>query len=100
MPTTLQISDELAARIQLYGAWLTDIIELSLLKFRTPTAAAAAEIIGFLSRNPTPREVLGFHFTDEIQERLSRLLALNSAGLLSADESCELNDSPYAISCL
>lgn len=92
MPTTLQVSDELAARIQAFGTWLPDIIELSLLGFRTPVAAAAAETISFLSRNPTPREVLKFHVANETQEHLRRLLTLNSAGLLSAAESCELDE--------
>ena len=49
-----------------------------------------AEVIDFLALGPTPDQVLAFHISDDAQARLQRLLALNQAGLLGAEEESEL----------
>lgn len=89
---TLQVPDELAERLQPIGPWLPTVIELGLLGFRTRAAAVASEVVAFLSKNPTPQEVVEFHVSDAAQDRLRRLLALNSEGLLSEDERTELDE--------
>jgi len=88
----MQVPDELGKRIQPMSAWLPTIIELSLIGFKTLATAAASEVIELLSRNPTAREVLGYHMSDPAQARLRRLLALNEAGLLSEAEQIELDE--------
>lgn len=89
---TLRVSDELAERLQPIGPWLPTVIELGLLGFRTRAAAVASEVIEFLSTNPAPQAVMGFHISEEAQIRLRRLLALNSEGLLSEEERLELDE--------
>ncbi len=89
---TLQVPDELAARIEPMSAWVPTIIELSLIGFETLATRTASEVIGFLSQNPSPKEVLGYHVSDEAQERLRRLLMLNEAGMLSEVEQQELDE--------
>ncbi len=86
---TVQVSAELAKRCQGVGPWLSAIIDLSLMGFRTP---AASEIIGFLSTNPSAEDVIGFHLPESEQFRLRRLLTLNQAGCLSGEEVAELDE--------
>ena len=67
-------------------------MELSLVGCRTVAAATATEVIEFLSRNPTPQEVLAYHVSERAQIRLQRLLALNAAGTLGEEEQLELDE--------
>jgi len=89
---TIQVSNELAQRCQYAGAWLPAIIELGFIGFKTPAAAAEAEVIEFLSENPSSEALLGFHVSESAQTRLRRLLALNEAGYLSEAEQDELDE--------
>jgi len=89
---TMQVSDELAQRCQCVGRWLPAVIELSFIGFRTLATAAGAEVIEFLSENPSPEELLGFYMSESAQMRLRRLLALNEAGYLSEAENAELDE--------
>ncbi len=89
---TLEVSDALAERIRPLSSWLSTVLELSLVGFQTMATATATEVIRFLSGNPTPREVLAYHASEQAQARLRRLLALNAAGLLAKVEECELDE--------
>ena len=89
---TLQVSEELAGRLQPIGAWLPTVLELSLVGFQTVAAATATEVIQFLSQDPTPQDVLAYHVSERAQTRLQRLLALNAAGMLGAEEQLELDE--------
>ncbi len=89
---TFQVPDELAERIEPLGNWLPTIIELSLVGFKTMATVTASEVIEFLSGNPTPERVLGYHVSENAQTRLQRLLALNEAGLISEMEQSELDE--------
>jgi hypothetical protein len=89
---TMQVSEELAKRLRPLGGWLPTVLELSLVGFRTVAAATAAEVIQFLSQDPTPQEVFAYHVSERAQTRLQRLLALNTAGMLGEDEQLELDE--------
>ncbi len=89
---TLAVPDHLAARLQPMTAWLPTVLELSLQGFKTPAAQTASEIVDFLSAGPSPQEVVMFMVSERAQTRLTRLLALNQAGLLSATEQVELDE--------
>lgn len=89
---TVQISDELAKQIQPMTSWLPTILELSLIGFKTLATATATEVIQFLSTAPSPQDVLNYHVSQQAQERLQRLLALNKAGMLSESEQIELDE--------
>ena len=88
----LEVSDELAERIRPLGAWLSAVLELSLVGFRTLAAATAAEVIEFLAHNPSPHDVLSYRASEQGQNRLRRLLTLNTAGLLGESEQRELDE--------
>jgi hypothetical protein len=89
---TMQVPDDLAKRIEPMSQWLPTIIELSLIGFKTMATTTASEVIAFLSSSPSNQEVLRFHVSDEAQVRLQRLLALNTAGMLSEMEQLELDE--------
>lgn len=89
---TMQVPDDLARRIEPIGSWLPTIIELSLVGFKTIAVAAATEVIQFLAQNPTPKEVIDYHISEQAQARLQRLLVLNESGILSEDEQLELDE--------
>jgi hypothetical protein len=89
---TMQVSEELAERLKPAGMWLPTVLELSLIRFRTVATGAASEVIDFLMQNPGTNEVLNFHLSEMAQNRLQRLLALNTQGLLSEEEEMELDE--------
>jgi hypothetical protein len=89
----MQVSDELAKRIQPIGPWLPTVIELSLIGFETLATATATEVIQFLSEDRFPQDVLDYHVSEQAQKRLQRLLALtNEAGMLPETEQRELDE--------
>jgi len=87
---TMQVSDKLAKQIQPFGSWLPTIIEISLIGFKTLATITAAEVIYFLST--TAQDLLKYHISEQSQQRLQRLLALNQAGILSQTEQLELDE--------
>lgn len=89
---TMQVSDELAQRLQPLRSWLPTILELSLIGFQTVATATATEVIQFLSKDPSPQEILDYHVSDRGQTRLQRLLTLNTAGMLKEEEQQELDE--------
>lgn len=89
---TMQVPEKLAKRIQPISLWLPTILELSLIGYKTLATQTASELIEFLSKNPTPQEVLDYHVSEDRQERLRRLLTLNREGMLSELEILELDE--------
>lgn len=89
---TMQVPDNLAQRLRPLYHWLPTVLELSLIGFKTPAVQTASEIIDFLATDPAPAEVLTYHVSDKAQERLRRLLAVNAAGLATAEEQTELDE--------
>lgn len=89
---TMQVPDRLAQRLRPMSPWLATVLELSLIRFKTPAVQIASEIIDFLSTGPSPSEVAAYTVSERSQARLRRLLALNEAGILSAKEQAELDE--------
>jgi hypothetical protein len=89
---TMRVPDDLAPKLRRMNKWLPTVLELSLAGFKTPTAQTVAELISFLSKGPTPKQVAGYKVSERAQQRLQRLLALNQSGLLSEEEQVELDE--------
>jgi hypothetical protein len=89
---TMHVPDELATKLRHMNKWLPTVLELSLAGFKTPAAQTVAELVGFLSKGPTPKRVAGYKVSERAQQRLRRLLALNQSGLLSEEEQFELDE--------
>ena len=89
---TMQVPDSLAERLRPMSLWLPAVLELSLVGFKTPAVQTASEIIAFLSAGPSPTAVAAYTVSEQAQERVRRLLALNKAGSLSLEEQTELDE--------
>jgi hypothetical protein len=89
---TMRVPDSLAPKLRRMTLWLPTVLELGLIGFKTPTAQTVAELVEFLSEGPSPSQVAAYTVSDRAQQRLRRLLALNQAGLLSAEEQAELDE--------
>jgi len=89
---TMRVPDDLAPRLRRMNQWLPTVLELSLAGFKTPAVEMVAELIAFLSRGPSARQVVAYQVSKHAQERLRRLLALNQSGLLSPEEQAELDE--------
>jgi hypothetical protein len=93
MPSvTLELSEELRARVEPFSRWLPAILELSLLVLKTPAFSAASELIEFLVSNPSPGEMYSYHLPNWAQERIEVLLENNSGAGLSDIETRELDE--------
>jgi hypothetical protein len=89
---TMRVPDNLAPRLRRMNKWLPAVLELSLVGFKTPAAQTVSELIGFLAKGPTPKQVADYKVSERSQQRLRRLLALNQSGLLSEEEQAELDE--------
>ena len=89
---TMQVTEQLAKQLQPMSDWLPTILELSLIRFKTPAVQTASEIMDFLASSPSSDDLLNYHVSDRAQERLQRLLAINQAGLASPEEQMELDE--------
>ncbi len=93
MPSvTLELSEELKARVEPFSRWLSAILELSLLALKTPASGAASELIEFLISNPSPGEVQAYQLPTWSQERVGALLERNRSAGLSDAETRELDE--------
>ncbi|RME45241.1 MAG: hypothetical protein D6796_10765, partial [Caldilineae bacterium] len=89
---TLEVPDKLAQRLQPMHQWLPTLLELSLIGFQTPAAQTASDLIAFLTKGPSPAAIVAYTVPEKHQQRLRRLLALNEAGMLSPEETLELDE--------
>ena len=88
---TLQVSEDLAERLQLVREQLPEILEIGLRYIRPLSIRAYAQVLDFLATAPTPAEILAFHPSPAIQTEVNRLLSGHKAGTLTPDEESELD---------
>ena len=89
---TFTLPNDLAERVAPYERWLPAILEVSLLGLRTPAHLAAAELITFLSSNPSSQEVRAYRLSALLQARVEALLEQNRQGTLGDDDAAELDE--------
>ncbi len=90
---TMQISESLAREIQSYGDWSSTIVELRLADFQFPSVrGVSAELIDFLSHNPSPKEISDYFISDKHQKRLGDLLEWNREGEAMEKHQKELDE--------
>jgi hypothetical protein len=90
---TLDISDNLAQRLESEREHLTEIIE-SGLRVREWVGASVLvkEVIDFLGRGPRPQEIVAFRPSAAAVERSRELLRRNKEGRLPPAEEAELEE--------
>jgi len=90
MQVTLDIPEELAARLSLVENMLPQILELGMREFsaRSYTGfAGTAEVLEFLAQLPTPEEIIALRPSEALQSQISALLGKNrTLGLTPAEE--------------
>jgi len=92
MPTvTVEVPDELTARLNQIGERLPELLALSLEQPAIP-AKLYRDILSFLASDPSPEKILAFRPAPEIIERLKTLLACETAGEITQTEKEELEE--------
>jgi hypothetical protein len=93
MPSvTLDLSEQLQARVKPFSRWLSAILEVSLLNLKSPAHQAASDFIELLVSNPSEQTVRVYKLPEVAQQRVEHLLEKNRLGTLSEDETKELDD--------
>jgi len=99
---TLEISDELAARLAPLQDRLPELLSMTVDLFPTETQVSGVtdsetvypvfrEMMDFLISSPTPEKIIAFKISSSAQERLEDLLDKNREDGLTNDEVAELD---------
>jgi len=92
MPTvTVEVPDELTARLNQVGERLPELLALSLEQPAVP-ARLYRDILNFLASNPAPEQIVAFRPAPEIIERVRTLLAREASGEITSAEKEELDE--------
>jgi hypothetical protein len=93
MQVTLDISENLAQRLESEREHLAEIIESGLrLRDWVGASALVKEVIDFLARGPRPQEIVTFRPSATTVDRSCDLLRRNKAGTLTPAEEAELEE--------
>ena len=91
---TIEISDDLAQRLEPFQAQVSQLLELGLQEFKSQQQPAnfldEREIITLLVSQPTTEQILAIRPSPEFQTRVSELLTQSKAGTLSVKGEAEL----------
>ena len=98
---TLEVPDNLAARIRTLGEDLTDLLFSALESHPSDKAAPALkmaathpvyrEMMDFLASSPTSKQIAAFKVSPSAQERVEELLGKNRESSLTDEEAVELD---------
>jgi hypothetical protein len=93
MPSlTLDLPEQLQAKVQPFSRWLSVILEISLLNLKSPAYQAASAFIEFLTFNPAEQVVGAYRSPEVFQQRVEMLLEKNRLGTLTESETNELDE--------
>jgi len=92
MQITLDIPDDLAARLEPMQDRVAEIIERGLRQRWSEVGGLRREVIAFLARGPGPEEILQFRPSARLQQRAQELLEHSKQGRLAPAEEAELDD--------
>lgn len=98
MVLTLDLSEDLAARLRRHREAIPRILELGLRELIAagqPGFKGMAEVLETLAKLPTPQEVLALRPSPSLQERIDSLLEKNRATGLSSEEEQEWERYQY-----
>jgi hypothetical protein len=88
---TIQLPDELRARVRGHEEHLPEIIELGLRHFEANVVVEeeTTKVLEFFANSPTPQEVLDLRSSERLHHRVSELIALASKQGLNEREQKE-----------
>ncbi len=91
---TIDISDDLAQRLQQFQSQLPQVLELGLQEFQSQQRQSKfldeQDTVTLLASQPSPEQILAIRPSPEFQARVSDLLAQSKGGTLSAKGEAEL----------
>lgn len=88
---TLDLPDELTQKLSQLGDRLPEVLALSLQQPAVP-AQVYRYILNFLASNPSPEDIAKFAPTEEMVNRLQRLLSRSQSHELTPTEQQELDE--------
>ena len=88
---TLEIPEYLAPIVNELGDQLSLVLEMGVSRLAPISTKAYTEAVDLLTQEPTPEAIAGFRFSEEIESRISELLARSENGELSLAEEVELD---------
>ncbi len=89
---TIEVPEELAARLKPMQNRLVDLLELGLRGFEPSRYGLSEEIINFFASGPTPSEIIDFRPSLDVIARVHELLDRNQESALSEAEQEELDE--------
>src|SRR3954463_2407949 len=93
MQVTVDVPDQLAARLRSHEDELADIIESGLrVREWVGISGLAGELINFLATGPDPGAIVAFHPSEVGTVRVRQLLERNREGTLTPSEKAELDE--------
>lgn len=88
---TIQLPNDLVARLKPVQKQLPEIIELGLRQLSRGQVGLHNEIAEFLASSPSPQAIVDFRPSPEAQARVAELLDKNQRGALTSDEVTEMD---------
>ncbi len=88
---TLNIPERLAPIIDELGDQLPLVLEMGVSRLAPISTRAYVEAVDLLTQEPSPEAIVAFRFSDEVESRVSELLARSSDDELSLAEEIELD---------
>ena len=88
---TLEVPDYLLPLLETVGDRLPLVLEMGASRLAPVSTQAYIEVVQFLAREPGPAAVADFRFSQDVEQRISTLLARNQEGSLSKAEDVELD---------
>jgi hypothetical protein len=95
---TIRVPDELGRQLERYRDRLPELLARGLRDVEDADVGGEgteSDIVGVLTSQPTPEQVLALKPSDKMQARVSDLLQLSTAGTLSKAEEIELDRYLY-----
>lgn len=88
---TLDVPNHLVSLLDTVGDQLPLVLEMGMSRLAPVSTQAYMEALDLLSQNPTPKKVVAFRFSEEVENRIHALLEKNKAGQLNKAEEVELD---------
>jgi hypothetical protein len=92
MQLTIEIPDRLAKQLEPKQNRVAEIIARGLRRSWSGNSGLRREVISFLARRPTAKEILEFRPSETAVKRSRKLLNRQQNGALSAEEEAELDE--------
>jgi hypothetical protein len=92
MQVTIEIPERLAKQLEPEQDRVAEIIARGLRRSWSGTSGLRREVISFLARRPTVKEIVEFRPSETAVRRSRELLTRHESGALSAEEEAELDE--------